>query len=40
MLIYVRETEREAIMTDNLSIDEQIPKELQEYFQMEERYRV
>ena len=36
MLIYVREKEREAIMSDNLEIDEQIPVELQSQFQIEE----
>ena len=28
MLIYVRETEREAIMSDKLSLNEQVPMEL------------
>ena len=39
MLIYVRESEREAIMEDKLSIDEQIPKQLQSYFKTEAEYR-
>ena len=32
MLVYVRETERELIMTDQVSLDKQIPMELQTHF--------
>lgn len=39
MLIYVRESEREEIMADGLSIDEQIPKELRNFFEREEEFR-
>jgi len=38
MLIYVREAEREAIMSDNLTLAQQIPQELREYFRIEELY--
>lgn len=39
MLIYVRETEREAIMSDKLSLDEQVPMELQMHFKTEELFK-
>lgn len=39
MLIYVRESERDKIMSDSLSLDEQIPKQLQEYFRKEEQIK-
>lgn len=39
MLIYVRETEREAIMSDKLTIDEQVPMELQMHFRTEELFK-
>lgn len=39
MLIYVRESEREKIMSDSLSLDQQIPKQLQEYFRQEEQVK-
>ena len=39
MLIYVRESEREEIMADSLSIDEQIPKHLRDYFLKEEEFQ-
>ena len=39
MLIYVRETEREAIMCDKLSINEQVPMELQMHFKTEELFK-
>ena len=39
MLIYVREEERESIMTDKQNIDQQIPKELQEHFKLEEAFK-
>ena len=39
MLIYVRETEREAIMSDKLTLDEQVPMELQMHFKTEELFK-
>lgn len=39
MLIYVRESERADIMTENYQKLEIIPKELQLYFEREENYR-
>lgn len=39
MLIYVRESERKTIMEDYISVDQQIPRELQLYFRKEERLR-
>jgi hypothetical protein len=39
MLIYVRESERQKIMSDLLTIDQQIPLPLQDYFQQEIKYR-
>ena len=39
MLLYVRETERESIMSDSLSLQQQIPQEITQYFEMEDNYR-
>ena len=39
MLIYVRESERENIMSDKENIDCLIPKELQERFRIEENFK-
>lgn len=39
MLIYVRETEREAIMSDSLTINEQVPMELQMHFNKERLFK-
>jgi hypothetical protein len=39
MLIYVRDTEREAIMCDKLTINEQVPMELQMHFKTEELFK-
>jgi len=38
MLIYIRETERKDFLSDELSKDEQIPKELQEHFNTEAKF--
>lgn len=40
MLVYVRETEREAIMADKLTLDEQVPMELQMHFKTEELFKM
>jgi hypothetical protein len=39
MLIYVREAERENIMTDKENINCLIPKKLQEHFRIEEYFK-